>query len=174
MALLKDNGAHTFFLMIGTHMIPPFTLKCVWMVLSEVGALSLCGHRWQLSERPIGFIYPRAPTQPSRCISALTYGIHPQAHHTPFPSQALILTYHVILIQFYPLLHMASHWTSVTSQHTSFWLICFSHSAEQLFAALSIMLLVTVKLKETNSPTRQETLTSSQHWVQASGLVLTT
>lgn len=43
---------------------PSFTLEYVWMVLSEVGARSLCDHMWELTERPIWFI-PRLPPSPA-------------------------------------------------------------------------------------------------------------
>lgn len=116
------------------------------------------------AHRKTYMIYSGAPTQSSRCISALTCGIHHRPATLPSPATlcqyALILTYHFIPNQIYPVLHMTSHCTSITSQNTSFWLICFGH-----FVDLSKDICHThyhtpcySLKKKINSHTRQETV----------------
>lgn len=96
-------------------------------------------------------IHPGAFTQPGRCISALTCGIHHQPSHTPFPAKlgqySLILTYHFISVQIYsvpswlptgPLLQAKTH---PSGSFVSVILLTFS----KWFAALTIMRIVIVK-----------------------------
>lgn len=90
MALLKDNGTHTFLLMIGSR-------ATLWMIpggthLSRRSMLEWCALKWgytACAHRKTCMIDPGAPTQPSRCISALTHGVRHQPNHTSFPSGAV-------------------------------------------------------------------------------------
>lgn len=157
MALLKDNGTHTFLLMIGSKstksMIPRGThishwSMCEWCSL-KLGTQPV----WPTvaAHRGAYMIHPGALTQPGRYISALTCGIHHQPSHTPFPAKlsqySLILTYHFISVQIYsvpswlptgPLLQAKTH---PSGSFVSVILLTFS----KRFAALTIMCIVIVK-----------------------------
>lgn len=157
MALLKDNEAHTFLLMIGSRltksMIPGDIHFSLWSMCEwcsrKLGTQPV--RPYVAAHRRTYMIHPGASTQPSRCISALTCGIHQQPSHIPFPAKlsqySLILTYHFISVQIYsvsswlptgPLLQAKTH---PSGSFVSVILLTFS----KRFAALTSIRIVIVK-----------------------------
>lgn len=135
MALLKDNGTHTFLPMIGSRatmwMIPGGIHFSHWSIF-EWCSLKM-GTQPVHTERPIWSI-PGLPPNPAGAYLHWLVAFTTSPTMLPSPAKlcqySLILTYHFIPIQIYSVLHMTSHWTSATSQNTSFWLICSSHSVD--------------------------------------------
>ena len=155
---LKDTGTHTFLLMIGSRttmsVIPggtPLSHWCMyeWCCLQSgcTAGVAICDS----SQRDLGL----SPSRQVHICIDLWRSSPAQPHFLPQPSWVSILQSR---LTFYsssdlPHSHMASHWPSLTSQNTSFWLICFSHSVTflKLLAALTILLLLIVKQKKTTA-----------------------